>query len=609
MTTLSKNELLLFFLAALALSFLLYGNTFQNEFVWDDVFFVGRPELADPSHLPKLWFEAVIPNQTAAGLYRPFTVFTYALNLIIGGKDPFGFHLAGILLNGIASFLVFLLAFKLFRNKALAFFAGAFFAFLPIHTEAVALMKARDEMLGAIFMLLSWLCFLEASKRPDGHLHPRWLFASSMLFFIGVLSKEFVVLAPAVFFLVHYFQTPGFLKKTFFRNLLLFALFYGVPFGVYLWMRHIAIPGTSFGNDEISPVSNILVIAPWWPGGLLTPFKILYLYIARTFVPIGLSATYHFKAVTLTLNLLYSWRAMAGVTFSAILIFLIVWKKTRATPLGVGALSFFALYFPFSQFLFRGGDIVGERWMYLPSLGLSFIAGWLFLFLFRKNPRFAIAAFAIVLGLYASVIIPRNRVWRNSVSLFESMVRDSPKSVKGYSTLAQEYLNRGEIAKARELIAKGLAISNQEPNLYVLSALVFYKEKRYALAEEMLLKALNLDTFSPAAVLNFARVQFAQEKYEEAFLVLDQAIAEFPPSSINFSDRVLYAAILAKLGRYEESLAYLKTKLASELDQADVKKLFAGNLYRLGNTEEALKYFDWDARKTEQEKTEMLEEF
>jgi len=604
----SRKELALFFLCALVISFFLYGNTFKNEFVWDDIFFTGRNELTQPDHLLKIWFESVIPSQTAAGLYRPFTVFTYALNLIIGGKNPFGFHLVSIVLNGIASFLVLVLAARLFRSRGVAIFSALFFAFLPIHTEAVDLMKARDEILGAIFVMLSWLFFLRATAHAE-RLKLGWLLGSAAFFLIGILSKEFVVLAPALFLGTYYLGNPNLPKKIFLRNLGWSILFFGALFSAYLWMRHLAIPATPFGNDEISPVSNVLVVAPLWPGGLLTPLKIAYIYISKTFVPLGLSATYHFKAVTLVLNFFYSWRAMLGLAFLTALIGFIIFRRTRNTAFGIGALSFLMLYFPFSQFLFKGGDIVAERWMYLPSIGLSFIVGGFFSFLFWKNRKFAVAVFLIILTFYTSVVIPRNRVWANIVSLGESMVSDAPKSVKGYSILAQEMLNRGDIPRARELISKGLLISNQEPNLYVLGALIFYREKRYEDAERLLLKAINLDTFSPAAVLNLPRVYFSQEKYEEAFWILDKAIAEFPPASIKFSDEVLYATILTKLGRYEESLTYLNASLISKLDHPDVKKLLAVNYYRLGKQDEALKYFDGNGAKTDEEKIKILEKF
>ena len=603
----SRKQLALLFIGAITISFLLYGNTFKNEFVWDDAFYTIREELSDSRHLLKLWFEPVLPDTTANGLYRPLTVFSYSLNLIIGGKNPFGFHLVSVILNGIASFLVLLLISRLFKNKSLAIFGALFFAFLPIHTEAAAFMKARDDILSAIFAILSWLIFFRATTGGD-RLRFGWLLGSAFLFFLGLLSKEFVVIAPVLFLLVYRIQNPTLLRKRFLRNALLSMFCYGILFFIYLGMRYIALPQMSFGNDDISPISNVLIMpAPWMR--ILTAFKVVYIYISKLFVPINLSASYHFKAVTLVGNLLYSWRGMLGLLFLGILLGLVLWKRTRARPLGIGALTFLILYFPISQFLFVGGDIVGERWMYFPSLGMAIITGWLFSSILERKKIIALILFISVLGFYTSIIIPRNRIWKDSLSLFSSMIKDAPKSVKGYSNLAQYYLEHENIVKAQELVERGFAISNQEPNLYVVAGAIAYQRGDYEKAESLLIEALSRDTFSTPALLNLPRVYFAEQKYEEAFSVFEDFISKLPSSTVKFQDRLLYATILAKLGRYEESLVYIQTDLASNLDQVDVRKLIAGDYYRLGKKEEALKYFDLEPGETYEDAVKILEKF
>lgn len=603
----SKKLLLGALLVSLCLSFALYGNTIPGEFVWDDAFFLIRPELGEASHLPKLWTEAVLPDSQSASLYRPFTMFTFALNLIAHGKSTMGFHLVSIVLNALVVWLVFVLVNTLFKNKTYAVFTALFFGLLPIHTEAIALMKARDELLGALFALLAWLAFIKAMAAKAGS--TKWLALSALLFFVGMLSKEFVVVTPALFLFVYWVQQGSPPIRRLFTTAGWMFLFYGFFFALYLWMRSIAIPETAFGDDEIGPLSNILVAAPWWPGGVFTPLKILYIYIAKIFVPIGLTASYHFKAITLTLNIFYSWRALLGLGFLAGLIWLVVWKKTRATALGIGAATFLILYMPVSQVFLRGGDIMGERWMYLPSLGLAMIAGWCFVYLYERSREIAIVAMGCIVVWYGATTMTRNVVWRTPLSLFESMVRDSPTSVRGYSALAQYYFEQGQFKRSRELIEQGLRISNQEPNLYVIAASIAYKQQEYALAETFLRKALALPTFSSSAIINFPRILFAQGKYEEALLWFDEYVSELPATLIKLQERVLYASILTKLGKHELALLYIANDLADKKEHPDVQKLIAVNLYKTGKTAEALQFIDWDPGITEEKKIEILKNF
>lgn len=602
----SRKFILWAFIVSLCLSFLLYGNTIKGEFVWDDVFFTKREELSKAQHLPKLFLEPVLPNSSASGLYRPFTMATFSLNLILNGKHPLGFHITSIVLNAFASFLILLLVFGLFKNKTLAIFSALFFAFLPIHTEAVALMKARDELLGTVFMLLAWLAFLRATNVEK--INKKWLLASAGIFFIGILSKEFIITAPALFYLVHWIQKGIRPLKPRVRELGWGLLFFGVFLGIYLLMRHIAIPGKMFGDDDIGPLSNVLVMPARFVA-FMTAFKLLFLYVSKIFVPINLSASYHFKAVTLVLNIFYSWRAMLGVVFMGIFIFFASWKKIRETAVGIGALTFLVLYLPVSQLLFIGGDIMGERWMYLPSIGIAMIVGWFFTTIFKWRKIVAIIIFIALLAWYAAILIPRNLVWRNELSLFTSMVHDSPKSVRGYASLAQYYFEHDDREKAAEMVNKGFDISDQEPNLYIIAASIAYKQGKIVQAEELLKKALDLDTFSAVAVLNFPRILFVQEKYNEALLWFNEFISLLPPASLDLSDKILYASILSKLGDYPKSNIYIFDKLADYLDNQDVGKLIAVNYYYLGDTAKALQYFQGEKGQTDQEKIKILKKF
>ena len=594
------------FVLSLILSFVLYGNTLKGEFVWDDVFFTERQELTQVSHIPKLFIEAVLPDKQAASLYRPFTMATFSLNLALHGKEPLGFHIVSIVLNALAAWLLLQVVYRLFKDKILAIFSALFFMFLPIHTEAVALMKARDELIGTVLLLLAWLAFLRSTKSEV--FSKKWLLLSAAIFFIGILSKEFVIMGPALFYLVYWMQNGIRPIAARVKSLGWGILIYGAFFAAYLFMRHVAIPDTGFGNDDIGPLSNVLVMPERWVA-FLTAFKIAFIYISKIIVPIGLTASYHFKAVTLVGSLFVSWKALAGLSLLLLLIAFVLWKKTKKTPLGVGALVFLILYFPVSQLVFIGGDIVGERWMYLASVGMAIIVGWIFTQFFQWRKYVAIACFIVLIGWYTSILIPRNLVWHDSFALFSSMVKDSPNSVRGYSALGQYYFEHGMYPEAIETINKGFSISNQEPNLYVVAASIAYKQGKFSQAEGFIRKALELPTFSTAAVLNFPRILFVQRDYDGALKWYDDFVSQLPPASIKFPEKLLYATILSKTEQYDRSNTYILDELASDIGHHDVGMLMSANYYYLGDTKKALQYFQGEKNQTDQEKIEILKKF
>jgi Tfp pilus assembly protein PilF len=230
-------------------------------------------------------------------------------------------------------------------------------------------------------------------------------------------------------------------------------------------------------------------------------------------------------------------------------------------------------------------------------------------YLYERSREIAIVTMACLAVWYGATTIVRNLVWRTPLSLFESMVRDSPKSVRGYSALAQYYFEHGQPQKASDAVAKGLAISNQEPNLYVVAASIAYQQRQYDVAEDFLRKALALHTFSSSAVLNFPKILFAQGKYEEARVWFEDFVSQLSPNQVKFPEHLLYATILTKLEKYSQSEFYITQNLATHREHADVKKLNAVNLYGLGKIPEALQAIDWESGTTDEKKIEMLNNF
>jgi hypothetical protein len=93
----SSKSLIILFLSSVLFSFALYGNTIKNEFVYDDLFFVRRSELRQPSSLINVWQQSYLPNNQTAVAYRPLPVFTFALNYVLFGESPVSFHIFNII--------------------------------------------------------------------------------------------------------------------------------------------------------------------------------------------------------------------------------------------------------------------------------------------------------------------------------------------------------------------------------------------------------------------------------------------------------------------------------------------------------------------------------
>ena len=96
--------------------------------------------------------------------YRPLTVLSFRINHALSGLDPRDFHITNVVLHTIVSLLSFELSRLLFADKRPAFIAALLFSVHSIHTEAIANIVGRAELLSAIFFIAALLAFTRVAK-------------------------------------------------------------------------------------------------------------------------------------------------------------------------------------------------------------------------------------------------------------------------------------------------------------------------------------------------------------------------------------------------------------------------------------------------------------
>ena len=104
------------------------------------------------------------------GSYRPLCVLTFRLNYLLGGFQPWGYHLVNVLLHCLATVLLVKLARQVLpksKSSVGPAITGLLFAAHPIHTEAVAGVVGRADLAACNFYLLSFLAYVTHTKHRD----------------------------------------------------------------------------------------------------------------------------------------------------------------------------------------------------------------------------------------------------------------------------------------------------------------------------------------------------------------------------------------------------------------------------------------------------------
>eukprot|EP00118_Oscarella_pearsei_P008648 m.45784 g.45784 ORF g.45784 m.45784 type:complete len:778 (+) comp33634_c0_seq6:121-2454(+) len=179
------------------LSCLFYLNTIGGELVFDDHEAIVTNEDVRPSKPIQyifqhdFWGVPLLSNDSHKS-YRPLTTLTFRWNFALHGLHPYGYHLVNVLLHAAVSTLVFSTCEILFEGSMSqgSFAAALLFAVHPVHTEAVAGVVGRAELLAAFFYLLAFQAYTRGLQKGRSSISYGWLFATALSAGCATLSKE-----------------------------------------------------------------------------------------------------------------------------------------------------------------------------------------------------------------------------------------------------------------------------------------------------------------------------------------------------------------------------------------------------------------------------------
>ncbi|XP_064335233.1 protein O-mannosyl-transferase TMTC1 isoform X1 [Camelus dromedarius] len=184
-------------------SCLCYGRSLRGEFVHDDVWaIVNNPDVRPGAPLHwgifsnDFWGKGMAEN-TSHKSYRPLCVLTFKLNIFLTGMNPFYFHAVNVILHCLVTLVLMYTCDKtVFKNRGLAFVTALLFAVHPIHTEAVAGIVGRADVLACLLFLLAFLSYNRsvdqccAGERVPPTASPFFLLLSLFLGTCAMLVKE-----------------------------------------------------------------------------------------------------------------------------------------------------------------------------------------------------------------------------------------------------------------------------------------------------------------------------------------------------------------------------------------------------------------------------------
>ena len=573
-------SLLLFGLAAL-----LYGNTINHEYAQDDAIVIydnmyttqglkGIPGLIKYDTFFGFFKEEGKAALVSGGRYRPLTPVMFAMEWQLFGNNPRVGHIVNVLLYGLLGVLIFFTLDRLLvnHNYGLQVALGATILFLvhPIHTEVVANIKGRDEIMSMLgSMLALWLVI----KSIDAHKKSfAWL--SGLFLFLALLSKENAITFLAIIpFSLYFFRSQSILKSlsAIVPCFLAIIAFLGI---------RTAVLGFDFGGAPIELMNNPFIKIE---NGQYIPFDfgekfatILYTlgkYVQLLFFPHPLTHDYYPRHVEM-MSFGDASVLLGGFMYLIMIGFaLLGWKKKEVISYSI--LFYLSSLSIVSNLVFPIGTNMSERFLFMPSLGFALAISYSAYQLYAKfgKHKLLLGLFIIPLVASSAKTVHRNKVWQNNYTLFTNDIEISKNSAKLNNAvggiLAEKFHNEANANLKREKLTEAISRLNKaieiHPNYksaYLIRANCYHYLSDYERAEQSYAAAISLDPGFRDAIVNQA---------------------------INY--RELGKQYGAEKGDIASALKYLKISFDMNPKDYDTVRLMGIAYGNAGNDEEAITYF------------------
>src|ERR1035437_3623417 len=175
---------------------------------------------------------------------------------------------------------------KFINHNDLAFLTSIIFLVHPIHTEVVANVKSRDEILSFLFIVLTFIFVFKYDEKKES----KTLFLGLLFYFLALLSKEWgitlMALIPMAFFIFRKNSIPESIKNS--------LPYIGV--GVFYLILRYHFVGAGKQGEITEVLNNPFVYAKGFEAKA-TQIFILLKYIRLLIFPHPLSADYSWKTI------------------------------------------------------------------------------------------------------------------------------------------------------------------------------------------------------------------------------------------------------------------------------------------------------------------------
>jgi protein O-mannosyl-transferase len=584
---------LLILIGLVAVTFAIYAQLIGHQFITlDDPTYIQENPMVNHgvSRVGLVWAFTTF----YATNWHPLTWISHMIDCQFFGMNAGRHLLVNALIHVANTLLVFWFLLRTTRARWPSALVAALFALHPLHVESVAWASERKDTLSTFFGLLSLIAYVRYAKMPS---IGRYAWVAIMLA-LGLLAKPMLVTWPLVMLLLDYWPLHRFQKsevrgqparrslggggRSAIRALVvekipLFALVATSALITFLAQSHGGAVRTFTDAPTALRLSNALVSYAK--------------YLLFTFWPNDLAVYYPFAWAGIP-----AWQII-GAAFLLIGITVFCFSQRKIRPyLIVGWLWFLGTLVPVIGLVQVGGQIMADRYFYIPSIGL-FIALVFGLADIAKSwcvgPLLSGGLALVVLLILATLTNAQIQRWRDSFTLFEHTLAVTPPNLRIENSLALAMGASGRYDKAAAHFEKTLQI---DPNFYdglVGMGVTRAFQGRIPEAIGYFQTAIRSQPDAPKAHVQLALALWKQNNDQAAFEEMRRA-SQLAPNDADI--RADFGLALELVGQIPEAIQQLHEALRMNPNNAEAHGNLGLALLTSGEARESIPEFEMALR-------------
>ena len=442
-----------------------FSSGLKGQFVWDDEYVISKNLfIRDIRNIPLIFSKeyfapAGIGHYTRSGeeSFRPAVTLVHCLEYQIFHLNPMGYHAVSLLLHTGTCIALYYLLIALGLGLSGAFAGAILFAVHPLNSEAVNMISYREDVLAGLFVVLALRMFIKNRFFPFG------IFTA-----LAMLSKEMgLIILPMI--LGYTFLNLSREKPR--HRCIITAI---LVTGIYLVLFFLIFPS----HQSVS----VQYPGPSIDATLGTMARVICTYLKLFVFPFPLKADYDFSIST-TLFCLSSGLCLLIIVLIIAWPVVFKWKKLPTMLL----MWFFIALLPVSG-VYPIKNIIAERYLYIPIMGLCALSGYGFHWMeFRSNRYKTIAHLLLLVAALTGISMNnlRNRIWWDEAGFFKAMIKTNPDSHKGFSSLGMIMYRSGNHEAAEKNLKRSLEIDPDNEIARHNLGCLYQTSNRYDQAEEI----------------------------------------------------------------------------------------------------------------------------